>query len=180
MEDQQIEWRPVVGYEGLYEVSNTGLMRRPYDWPGNVLTKPGTILNQSLDSKRYRIVGLMKDGKRTTTKVHKHVCAAFIGPRPLGMQVNHIDCDKNNNHISNLEYVTGQENIRHAYRNGLMRVAKGCEAASKPKKLTKDDVIHIRKQVEAGVPRAALAKLYGVHVMTIGEIVRKEIWRWVG
>lgn len=67
----------------------------------------------------YLGVVLYDSGNRKDVLVHVLVAAAFLGPKPGGLQVNHKDGDKTNNRLSNLEYVTPSENIQHAYDNGL-------------------------------------------------------------
>lgn len=99
------EWRPVVGYEGRYEVSNRGRLRGPH-W--------GVV--KARNNRGYRAVTLVDSphGGRKTYSVHRLVMAAFVGPCPVDKQVNHIDGNKSNNYIENLEYVTQTENVRHA------------------------------------------------------------------
>lgn len=98
------EWRNVVGFEGLYEVSNFGRVRH----------KNGQEIGGSLNSYGYRAYSLFKDGKRYTCKGHRLVAEAFI-PNPEGKRnVNHKDGDRDNNFVDNLEWVTHGENERHA------------------------------------------------------------------
>lgn len=102
-------------YSDRYQVSDCGRVR---SHPGARVkgSKSGRVLSQSFGSKGYRQVNLCKDNRQHSVKVHRLVAAAFLGPKPDGLQVNHIDGDKNNNHVSNLEYVTAKENTRHAHR----------------------------------------------------------------
>lgn len=111
------EWRPVVGYEGIYEVSNVGRVRSVprVDAAGRV--RAPKIKAQTL-SNGYPMVLLYKDRKQRAARVHVLVAEAFLGPRPPGLVVNHIDHDKTNNQTENLEYVTQLENIQAAVRAG--------------------------------------------------------------
>lgn len=108
-------WRPVVGYEGLYEVSNTGRVRSLYDARHQKYRvkelKPGA------NRYGYLMVGLHKNGKQKLHTVHSLVMAAFVGPRPEGYDVNHIDECKSNNRVENLEYCTRRENNNHGTHN---------------------------------------------------------------
>jgi hypothetical protein len=106
---EQIEkWKPVAGYEGFYEVSSLGRIRR---------SKSGYILRLSPIKKGYLTVRLNRFGKAKSFLVHGLVAKAFIGERPAGYQVNHKDLLKSNNAVSNLEYLTGRENVRHFLRS---------------------------------------------------------------
>ena len=116
-------WKPVVNYEKSYEVSNLGAIRgidREIYTPliGNFIKK-GKIIIQSFDSSGYCQVGLSGKGVKKTTSVHKIVAYAFIdNPKNLP-QVNHIDGNKLNNKVDNLEWCTNQENQEHARETGL-------------------------------------------------------------
>lgn len=103
-------WRWVVGYEGLYMVSSMGnIIAVPHDY------KDGLWLRPRKTSKGYLSVSLYKDGKYFKMLVHRAVAQAFI-PNPNRLpQVNHIDGNKTNNNVNNLEWCTAQENIRHKY-----------------------------------------------------------------
>lgn len=105
----QEEWRPVAGYEGAYEVSNTGRVRSlaRLDSAGN--RRQSRELAPAT-SNGYLYVNLSKDGKGTPHRIHVLVARAFIGERPPGLEVHHRDHDKQNNHVTNLEYVTPQVN----------------------------------------------------------------------
>lgn len=109
-------WRPVVAYEGLYEVSDHGRVRRVAPASG---TQAGRVLRHWPDRRGYRRVGLNRADQRSVSSVHRLVAAAFLGPCPPGLQVNHKDGKKANNRPSNLEYVTSAENNQHAIRTGL-------------------------------------------------------------
>lgn len=173
-EGNEETWRDIAGWEGVYQVSDHGRVRRHIDYKGRH-SSPGRIFTASLCPKGYPQVGLHRAPKTHTIKIHRLVAAAFLGPRQDGMQVNHIDGCKTNNHIDNLEYVTPSENALHALRLGLY-TPKG---RSVPKKLDPEKVREIRRRVALGESRKVLAKEFSVHVMTIGELIRGEIWRSV-
>jgi len=118
----------VPGYEGLYEASSFGRVRRPPDWVplGGGFGKPGRILSKSVHAKGYFYVNTRsRRGKKSSVTVHSLVAGAFLGPRPEGMVVNHRDGNKLNNKPSNLEWVTQKENDAHARRMGLTKTARG-------------------------------------------------------
>lgn len=111
-------WKPVKGYEGLYEVSNLGKVRSldhicKYRIKGYVITKliEGRILNNHLATIGYYILGLHKDKKSRFVYVHRLVAEAFI-ENPNGYRyINHKDEDKTNNRVDNLEWCTQKHNL---------------------------------------------------------------------
>lgn len=123
------QWRPIPGYEDLYSVSDLGRVRREGGGSG---ARPGRIVTPVLGRQGYYVVQLWRHSKRFPTTVHALVAAAFIGSRPAGAYVNHIDGQKRNNRVVNLEYVTPGENSAHAYRTGL-RVASSSLKTHCPK-----------------------------------------------
>jgi len=117
------EWRDVTGYEGLYQVSNTGkvksLDRYVKARSDSKMIKRGTVMKLQESHKGYCIVSLHKENNIKSFSVHRLVAEAFI-PNPMRKpQVNHKDCDKKNNMVSNLEWCTQDENMRHASDNGI-------------------------------------------------------------
>lgn len=121
-------WKPVIGYEGLYEVSNIGRVRKI-----NYRRQGRTKLMKLQLSVGYYCVGLCKDGKKKLFRVHRLVVMAFIGPIPKGMVVNHINENKLDNRVENLEIVTQAQNLKHGTRPE--RVSKTMEKV-KSKKVT--------------------------------------------
>lgn len=109
-------WRPVVGYEGLYEVSNTGLIRSLDRFVGNRNRIKGKILSIRIEKNGYCSVALSKYGKIKRYKIHRLVAQAFI-PNPEGLpEVNHLDEDKTNNSVDNLEWCDRKYNMNFGSR----------------------------------------------------------------
>lgn len=119
MEEKEI-WKPILGYEGRYEVSNIGRVRSLVaNHNGRYCTKKEKILKQATNRLGYSVVRLTDDNKSLHTfTVHRLVMIAFVGLAE-GKEVNHINGIKSDNRIKNLEYVTHFENVQHAIRNGL-------------------------------------------------------------
>lgn len=114
-----IEWKPIKGYEGLYEVSNDGRVRRLKFINGKHNFEKIKECKQTLNTWGYMTVNLSKDGKGNTKRVHKLVANAFLGESDL--QVDHIDGNKQNNRLDNLEYVTPKENTNRAWEKGIAK-----------------------------------------------------------
>lgn len=118
------EWRDIVGWEGLYKVSDRG---RVYSVPrtvranvsGGTRIAGGRILAARQSGPLpYRRVGLTDGANKPIVYVHALVAAAFLGPRPDGMEVRHLDGDPLNNDLSNLIYGTSSQNNLDIVRHG--------------------------------------------------------------
>lgn len=100
------EWRPVVGWETYYEVSSNGRVRSKKEHGTGQALRPSTA-----STGGYEQVTLSVNGQRKSTKVHILVAAAFIGPRPAGLLIRHLDGNNRNNSARNLAYGTKTENF---------------------------------------------------------------------
>lgn len=177
------EWRDIPGFFP-YQASDQGRIRRSPGAPPRRGAVPGKILKvPGRDERGYPQTSLYLTGKRTTAKIHRLVALAFLGPRAEGMTVNHIDGNKENNALSNLEYVSNYENAMHARRLGLVPPTPSGRdnphsGANRPRKLTVEKVLEIRGRIASGEKHKDIAPDYGIHEMTVGEIKRREIWAW--
>lgn len=107
-------WVDVVGYEGIYQVSNYGRVKSCPRIDSNGHRRKERQLKLVVDDYGYLVVGLSKKGKPRTVRVHKLVAESFIGDRPTKHVIHHIDSDKTNNRIENLKYVSYKENaVQH-------------------------------------------------------------------
>lgn len=105
-------WKSIPGYEDQYEASTYGRIR---SLPRNGTIKTKRVLSLNHKNSGYIDVTLNKDGKRTTTHVHQLIAKTFIDNPENKPQVNHINGDKTDNRIENLEWATSRENIRHKF-----------------------------------------------------------------
>ena len=103
-------WKDIDGYEGLYQVSNLGRVKS---------LKNKKILKYSKNYKGYCQINLYKNGKRKKYCIHRLVALGYVNNILNKEQVNHIDGNKENNCVYNLEWVTCSENNKHAYKIGL-------------------------------------------------------------
>ena len=112
------QWKPVYGYEGIYEVSDLGRVRSVdrIDFGGRKLKGAYLSHNVHGESNRHTVM-LYRDGKRRRVQVHVLVLEAFVSPRPDGMLGLHWDDDRHNNRLSNLRWGSKSENGVDAVRN---------------------------------------------------------------
>jgi hypothetical protein len=165
------EWRDIPGYEGWYQVSSFGKAKRSKGGPS---TRPGREMKPWTDSGGYLQVELHCGEMVKTESVHKLVMISFLGVPPPGLEINHIDGNKKNNYISNLEYVTKSQNIRHAYKTGSISPKRG--ESNGNSKLSLREVEEIRKRSAAGDRMVVLSKEFGVGRTEIYNIVRGKTW----
>lgn len=119
-------WKDVEGYNGKYSVSNLGRVRANptiiHRKKVGSYRRSSYIKKQTLMNKGYFVVTMSTDDNSKRCLVHRLVALAFI-PNPENKpQVNHIDGNKQNNCVSNLEWVTDKENMTHASKNGLLNI----------------------------------------------------------
>ena len=114
-------WLPIPGYEGIYDVSDQGRVRSWLPYHG---TPTPRIKKTNPNHKGYLLVGLRNEGRDGTAAVHKLVMLAFVGTRPVGMEIRHLDGNCQNNVTSNLGYGTPSENNLDAVRHGTHRNAR--------------------------------------------------------
>lgn len=165
-------WAPVASYEDTYEVSSLGRVRRrarsTVDRAGRLRAWGERLLNPSVRRNGYRALMLSRSDVKVNAYVHHLVAHAFIGPRPPGMWINHIDGDKLNNRVENLEYVTVTENNRHAFRTGLQPTGESRAHT----RLRDEEVRAIRRAVADGKGYGELAEAYGVTAEHVSLIAR--------
>jgi len=169
------QWKDIVGYESYYEVSNLGRIRRHVNSSIVSRTWPGRMLNQFTRTGGYFHVKLYAKGHPRIKSSHSVVMEAFVGQRIKGLQINHIDGDKSNNTIENLEYVTQLENMKHASELGL--VAHGESHGSA--KLTEGDVVEISHLVSQGFSFVKISKMFNISATHVSDIKRGKYWKHV-
>jgi hypothetical protein len=162
------EWRPVVGWEEYYEISNSGNLRSVERTVSIGGTKRRRFAGQARKTKvnhqGYQQFSLSRDGKASYPYAHRLVMEAFVGPVPDGQGVNHKDGVKTNNQLNNLEYVTQKENIHHAMRTGLFDNRGEKHGMSR---LSDAAVEELRALRRAGLSYAKLGRAYGFATASI-------------
>lgn len=141
------EWRPVIGYEGLYSVSNTGRVRsetRKVKTSAGVREYRGRVLKPFWNSGRHLAVTLSDKGtRRKKWLVHRLVLAAFVGPPPEGYEGCHVNDVGDDNRVENLYWGTPSDNMNDRVKNGLHHYAK--KTACKRGHLFTEDNTRINK-----------------------------------
>lgn len=163
-----------------YEVSCLGNIRSIDRVDNRNHKVKGRLLSKTKDKDGYLQVGLSLNGKMVKRKVHRLVALAFISNVENKLEVNHIDGNKENNNVDNLEWSTSSENKKHAYDIGLKNAIIG-ESQFKSK-LTEDDVIwirnnHIVNDIYFG--DIAMSKKFNVSKSTINLIVHRKLWKHI-
>lgn len=170
-------WNDVVGYEGLYQVSNCGRVKslaRYVDYGHQKAFRKERVLAKSIDKDGYELAGLSKLSKSKLAKVHRLVAQAFIPNTKDLPIVNHIDGVKNNNSVSNLEWVNNSENIQHAYDSGLAKANKGAECGAA--KLSEQQVLEMRRLATQGIMHKDIATKFGISKRGIHNIISRKSW----
>lgn len=183
MTGEQEEWRPVVGYEGLYEVSSLGRIRsldrvqqmpETHYRPAHIRRRAGQILKPHINIWGYPQVNIQKGGVRQTVRVHTLVCLAFHGPRSEELECAHKDGDRTNNRADNLRWATRADNRADQILHGT-RAAGEKNGMSK---LSFEDVRRIRADKISS--HTALATQLGVSISTISVIRNGKAWKTPG
>ena len=162
-------WRNVKEYTGLYQVSTLGRVR---SLPRTTTT--GRILKKN-KSRFYITVCLSKKNKFETVSVHRLIAKHFIRNPKDKPYVNHLDGNKFNNKLENLEWCTPSENKKHAVVNGYTYSPRGVKHWAS--KLTEKQVIEIRQK--RNERQKVLAKRYKISIQTISDIINRKKWKHI-
>ena len=156
----------VKGYEGRYEIDKQG---RVFSCHSNDIKKKILV---PYKKNGYLAVNLFKGGKSKHYYIHRLVAEAFI-PNPNNyLEVNHIDCNKHNNSIENLEWCDRTQNLKHSYDKGLKRTGE----LHGMHKLKKDEVAEIRSLIGV-IPQREIAKKFNVSQPTVSAIKCGRLWK---
>ncbi|EAA7987469.1 endodeoxyribonuclease [Salmonella enterica] len=172
--------KDIPGYEGRYAVTSDG---KVYSHSKIVKGKSGSErlvkgrwLKPGVNSRGYMTCHLAaQDGTSSSKSVHRLVAETFIDNPCNNGYVNHIDGNKLNNNVCNLEWVTSSENQLHAYKNKLKEPVSGERHTNS--KLTKYDVVEIKRLDSIGIKRCEIAKIFNVDKSLISLILNGKAWR---
>ena len=164
-------WKGVVGYEDLFSVSNKGRL---------FSLRTNKILKQNIVGEGYNACVTKLNGRKGSNlvlKIHREVAKAFIPNHDELPFVNHIDGDKLNNSVDNLEWVTPQGNVVHAIETGLLSLDHLKLISNENRKLTEEDVKYIRNNFKYGdrnFGARSLSRMFNIPHSTIMKIIRFE------
>lgn len=175
-------WIDIIGYEDMYQVSTFGRIKslnRIVKHPNGKSDFPirGRIRAFNIRNNYFGCT-VNKDNKKIHISVHRFVAIHFI-PNPENKpQVNHIDGNKLNNNVENLEWCTAKENTKHAIKNGLLVHKRGEQKTQSI--LTEEAVIEIRKIDKYDIDAKNLAQIkYGVSRSAINDVIARRKWKHV-
>lgn len=174
-------WKAVVGFEGLYEVSDLGRVRSlsrdvlVQHHTGHFYRKmDGRVLRACGGNGGYPCVNLWFEGRVLNRKVHLIVADAFLGPRTPGTEVCHRDGNRNHNAAANLRRDTPTNNNADKIAHGTLLLGESCPWA----KLTENDIRAIRA-ARGRLSQSTLADIHGVTRSHISTIQSGKVWRHV-
>lgn len=145
------------------------------DHTGNVFTNkrgPWRMLCHVVDRNGYLKVQICKDGKVTCTGAHRIACEAFHGPAPAGMVARHLNGIPSDNRPENLAWGTPSQNTQDRRDHGTFLLGDQCP----PAKVTRDDVIEIRRLRALGWTLKAIGSKFGLKFPAIGHICSGRNW----
>lgn len=165
----RIIWKDVVGYEGLYKVSNTGLI---------LGLKSNTYLKPRNSNLGYPRICLYKNRKKHYLSIHRLVAIAFLSNLNNYPEVNHKDGNKENNKVENLEWTTSSENIKHAFKLKLRIPLKGEDCPNS--KLTEKQVKEIYSLAHnSNLTQKQIGQKYNIRQTTVLKIKKKQRWKHI-
>lgn len=180
------KWLPIKNYENYYEVSNLGriraldiYVRNDGNFAGGFI-KDRKIRDQQTNRYGYKTIKLCKHGKCQRYLVHRIVAKAFLPTQNINYQINHIDGDKTNNCVTNLEWVTPAENMKHAWKTGLITNEHLVGSSHANSKLTEEKVLEIRKMAESKkYKRQDICDKFNIKLSTYKDIINRRTWKHI-
>jgi hypothetical protein len=170
-------WKPIKGYDGIYEVSNFGRIKsyRNNKWG---IKKEFRVLKPGADGFGYKFVYLWKNKEKHLGRIHRLVANAFCLNPNKKPEVNHLDANPSNNHADNLEWVTKGENLAYAYKIGNRKPIRLLGDDSPVRKLSSFQVQRIRlmKEITPSLSFTEIAKIFKVTRPNIASIIKRKTW----
>ena len=172
-------WKPVVGWEGLYEVSSEGrlktLKRTIQTKHGVLRTRGARVLKANITNHGYVMATLTRNGCQHYETVHRLVLKAFVGPCPPGMEACHGNGVRTDNRLINLRWATHSENEADKRLHGTNCAGSKCGSA----KLTESQVRSIKAMLSRGLFSTAIGRMLGIPASTVQNIKNGSTWSYV-
>lgn len=171
-------WKDIPQFNNEYQISNLGRIRSKdaviIKSDGNTYTRKSKILKPAIDKKGYFIGGVSLMNKMFCYKIHRLVAEHFLPKIEGKNHVNHKNGIKTDNRVENLEWVTNQENARHAFQNGLSFNPKGEKARNV--KITEIQAKEIISLIKRGFKRKEIQLKTKVSQKIIDNIIYNNSW----
>lgn len=176
-------WKDVVGYQGFYQISSSGKVKsllRKVSHRGRLLTVKERLLSLCKSGNGYLVVSLCDRVSTKKRYIHSLVAEAFLKKKDGDNCINHLDLNKENNLVSNLEWTTLAENNRHALRYGKKAVYP-CRQGEKSStfKTTDADVRKMLIMHKEGLGASAIAKKFNLSRHLVYNVVHRKTWKHV-
>lgn len=184
---EEIEiWKDIVGFEGYYKISSFGRVQScerivpritncyPNKWP--FIKIKARLLKGHVNQDGYLVFNLCKNEIKKGFMAHRLVASAFLSKLAYHSEVNHIDANKKNNRLSNLEWCSHLENMQHA---ASLKLLDNTGSKNPRAILNESQVLEIKQRLLKGEGVCAIAKVYGVNRLSIGDIKQGRAWKHV-
>ena len=171
-------WSKIPNYEKFYMASNLGRIKSIGRWVNTCGDGKRYVEERIMKPQKrpdgYLMVGLSKNNKTTSKTIHRLVLTSFLDQPPKKEFVNHIDGNKKNNKLSNLEWVDKSENAKHSFRLGLSKPTRG--ELSGVSKLKEKDVLDIKRRALSGELAKSISNDYNISNATVYQIKNGKRW----
>jgi len=173
-------WKQVVGFEGIYDVSDQGQVRRikPYKTGKFVNTPLPRIMIGGNNGRGYKTVLLSgsEASRNKSYKIHQLVAYAFLGAKVGQQEINHINRDRSDNRLCNLEYVSHQRNMKHCYE--FKERQDTCPRGTKHHnaRINNEIARDIKQRLQSGEIMRNMSEQYGISIAAIHMIKTGKTW----
>lgn len=171
------EWRDIKGFEGKYQISNLGRVKSLDRITNNRVFKSAVKKLQISNTGYHRVFLCLENRKSKPFSVHRLVAKAFLEHIEGRDIVNHLDGNKLNNIVTNLEWVTVSENTLHSYKNKLQ--VMGIGENNPASKYTEDQIREVKRLSKLGLNRKEISNITKVSKATIHLVLNNKSWAHV-